>query len=183
VNGVRRAPAYDNGGNAPASVAPDGHRGLHLGLTRAYQVMILDRRLPSVDGLDLLGRLRRSGVTCPVLVLSALGNPADRVEGLGAGAEDYLAKPFDLDELLARLRALRRRHLDQARIVPIGLRRTGSAQEGPSSGLVGGRDGAGVLTALAIVVAMATLVQIYRIGDSGAKAVWHDTPAATTGER
>jgi len=104
-------------------VASDGQRGLHLGLSRAYQVMILDRGLPGLEGLDLLGRLRRSGVTTPVLVLSALGNPADRVEGLDAGAEDYLAKPFDLDELLARLRALRRRHLDQARIVPIGPRR------------------------------------------------------------
>ncbi|MEV0267885.1 response regulator transcription factor [Hamadaea sp. NPDC050747] len=104
-------------------VAVDGQRGLHLGLTRTYQVVILDRGLPALDGLDLLARLRRTGVTCPVLVLSALGNPADRVEGLDAGAEDYLAKPFDIDELLARLRALRRRHLDRARIVPIGSRR------------------------------------------------------------
>ncbi|WP_020012973.1 response regulator transcription factor [Promicromonospora sukumoe] len=90
-------------------VAGDGQRGLHLGLTREYDVLVLDRGLPAVDGLDLLGRLRSKGVPTPALVLSALSNPADRVEGLDAGAEDYLGKPFDVDELLARLRALRRR--------------------------------------------------------------------------
>lgn len=101
-------------------VAQDGHRGLHLGLVRKYDVVVLDRRLPALDGLDLLNRLRSHGITTPVLVLSALANPADRVAGLDAGAEDYLAKPFDVDELLARLRALRRRHLDTARWLPIG---------------------------------------------------------------
>jgi two-component system response regulator QseB len=104
-------------------VAADGHRGLHLGLTRAYDVMLLDRGLPVLDGLDLLGRLRARGVLTPVLVLSALGGTADRVAGLDAGAEDYLAKPFDVEELLARLRALRRRHLDVARSLPLGRRR------------------------------------------------------------
>lgn len=99
--------------------ALDGQRGLHLGLSHDYDVLLLDRNLPAVDGLDLLGRLRGRGVTTPALVLSALGNPADRVEGLDAGAEDYLAKPFDVDELLARLRALRRRHLDVARSLPL----------------------------------------------------------------
>jgi two-component system, OmpR family, response regulator QseB len=101
-------------------VAADGHRGLHLGLTRNYDVLLLDRRLPAVDGVDLVGRLRSSGVTTPVLMLSALANPSHRVEGLDAGAEDYLGKPFDIDELLARLRALRRRHLDTARSLPLG---------------------------------------------------------------
>jgi two-component system response regulator QseB len=102
--------------------ALDGHHGLHLGLTRDYDVLVLDRGLPAIDGLDLLARLRGKGLTTPVLVLSALGNPADRVEGLDAGAEDYLAKPFDINELLARLRALRRRHLDTARSLRIGNR-------------------------------------------------------------
>jgi two-component system, OmpR family, response regulator len=102
--------------------ALDGQRGLHLGLTRRYQVMVLDRRLPAIDGLDLLTRLRGRGVLTPVLVLSALGNPTDRVRGLDAGAEDYLAKPFDVDELLARLRALCRRHHDLARTLPLGVR-------------------------------------------------------------
>lgn len=100
--------------------AADGQRGLHLGLTRAYDVVVLDRGLPSLEGLDLLGRLRGRGVTVPVLVLSAFGNPSERVEGLDAGAEDYLTKPFDIDELLARLRALRRRHLDVSRSLPLG---------------------------------------------------------------
>lgn len=99
--------------------AADGHRGLHLGLTRTYEVLIVDRGLPAIDGLDLLARLRARGVTTPVLVLSAMGNPADRVAGLDAGAEDYLTKPFDVDELFARLRALRRRHLDRARSLPL----------------------------------------------------------------
>ncbi len=103
--------------------APDGHRGLHLGLTQEYDVLVLDRGLPAVEGLDLVARLRAKGVTTPILVLSARGTPEDRVAGLDAGAEDYLAKPFDLAELLARLRALVRRHLDTAETlgVPGGL--------------------------------------------------------------
>lgn len=105
------------------STALDGQRGLHLGLTREFDVIVLDRRMPVLEGLDLLVRLRRRGVTTPVLVLSALNNPDDRVAGLDAGAEDYLPKPFDVDEFLARLRALRRRHLDTARSLPIGHRR------------------------------------------------------------
>lgn len=100
-------------------VARDGQRGLHLGLTRSYDAMVLDRGLPAIEGLDLLGRLRSRGVTTPVLVLSALGNPADRVEGLDAGAEDYLGKPFDVDELAARLRALTRRHTEEALTLPV----------------------------------------------------------------
>jgi DNA-binding response OmpR family regulator len=89
--------------------ARDGQRGMHLGLTERFDVILLDRGLPVIDGLDLLTSLRESGVLTPVLILSALGNAADRVEGLDSGAEDYLAKPFDIDELLARLRVLRRR--------------------------------------------------------------------------
>lgn len=91
------------------SVAADGQRALHLSLTQPFDVFILDRGLPVLDGMDVLRRIRQSGLTVPVLVLSALGNAADRVEGLDGGAEDYLAKPFDIDELLARLRVLRRR--------------------------------------------------------------------------
>ncbi|MEO7015761.1 MAG: response regulator transcription factor [Leifsonia sp.] len=98
-----RSEGYD------VSLAADGQRGLHLGLTEHFDVLVLDRGLPVVDGLEVLTKLRTSGVLTPVLVLSALGNAADRVEGLDRGAEDYLAKPFDIDELLARLRVLRRR--------------------------------------------------------------------------
>jgi two-component system, OmpR family, response regulator len=99
--------------------AADGQRALHLALTRLYDVLVVDRGLPAIEGLDLVGRLRSRGITTPVLVLSALANPADRVEGLDAGAEDYLGKPFDVEELLARLRALRRRHLDDAQRLPV----------------------------------------------------------------
>ncbi|RAY16558.1 DNA-binding response regulator [Actinomadura craniellae] len=101
-------------------LALEGQRGLHLGLTRGYDVMIIDRGLPVIDGLDLLRRLRRRAVTAPVLVLTAYGSVADRVTGLDAGAEDYLVKPFEIDELLARVRALHRRNLDQARLLPLG---------------------------------------------------------------
>jgi two-component system response regulator QseB len=103
--------------------AADGQRGLHLGLTQTFDVLLLDRRLPVVEGLDLLAGLRSRGVTTPVLMLSAIAQPADRVAGLDAGAEDYLGKPFDVDELLARLRALQRRHLDNARSLPLGSSR------------------------------------------------------------
>jgi two-component system response regulator QseB len=91
-------------------------------LTRAYDLIVLDRGLPAIDGLDLLGRLRGRGVVTPILMLTARGLLADRVEGLDAGAEDYLVKPFEIDELLARLRALRRRHPDRAPVIAIGDR-------------------------------------------------------------
>jgi two-component system response regulator QseB len=113
LSGLLSEEGYD------VEVARDGQRALHLGLTRSYDVMVLDRGLPAIEGLDLLGRLRRSGVSTPTLVLSALGNPADRVEGLDAGAEDYLSKPFDLEELLARLRALLRRNEVAAESLPV----------------------------------------------------------------
>ncbi|GAA1359018.1 response regulator transcription factor [Arthrobacter koreensis] len=91
-------------------LARDGQRALHEGLTHEFDALVLDRGLPVLEGLDVLSRLRGRGILTPALVLSALGNPADRVEGLDRGAEDYLAKPFDIDELLARIRALLRRH-------------------------------------------------------------------------
>lgn len=100
-------------------LAQDGQRALHLGLSRNFDVMLLDRGLPALDGLDVLGRLRSRGRHVPTLVLSALGQPGDRVEGLNAGAEDYLGKPFDVEELLARLRAVRRRIHDTAQVLRV----------------------------------------------------------------
>ncbi|MEN3304468.1 MAG: two-component system, OmpR family, response regulator QseB [Micromonosporaceae bacterium] len=100
--------------------APDGQAGLHRALTREYDVVVLDRGLPGIEGLDLLGRLRRRGMTTPVLILTAYGTLADRVAGLDAGAEDYLVKPFEVDELLARLRALRRRQVPGAEVIALG---------------------------------------------------------------
>ncbi|HKT02297.1 MAG TPA: response regulator transcription factor [Rugosimonospora sp.] len=100
--------------------AADGQVGLHRALTRRYGAMIIDRGLPGIDGLDLIRRLRRRGVGTPALVLTAYGAVADRVSGLDAGAEDYLVKPFEVDELLARVRALLRRHIQVAERIPLG---------------------------------------------------------------
>ena len=75
-----------------------------------YEVILLDLGLPRKSGLELLAGLRRKGVVTPVLVITARDSVADRVKGLDAGADDYLVKPFDLDELSARIRALTRRH-------------------------------------------------------------------------
>ena len=103
-----------------AELAPDGQNGLHLALTRRYDVLIIDRGLPAIEGLDLLARLRRSSVHAPALILTALGTVADRVAGLDSGAEDYLVKPFEVDELLARVRALLRRRPRPERTLAIG---------------------------------------------------------------
>jgi DNA-binding response OmpR family regulator len=89
--------------------AYDGQQGLHRGLTGAYDALIVDRGLPVMDGAELLALLRSRGVSTPALVLTARGSVADRVEGLDAGAQDYLVKPFEIPELLARVRALLRR--------------------------------------------------------------------------
>ncbi len=100
--------------------ARDGHHGLSAALSQAFDVLVLDRGLPDGDGLDLVARLRRIGNTTPVLILSAYGTVDDRVAGLDTGAEDYMVKPVELKELLARLRALRRRHADTASLVRLG---------------------------------------------------------------
>ncbi|KAB2897730.1 MAG: response regulator transcription factor [Kofleriaceae bacterium] len=102
-------------------VAHDGEDGLHLASEIAYDVIILDRMLPVIDGLTVLRRLRERGVRTPVLLLTALGEVIDRVEGLDAGADDYLVKPFAFEELLARVRALLRREHGHARnVVEVG---------------------------------------------------------------
>ena len=75
-----------------------------------HEMILLDLGLPRKSGLDLLAHLRRTGLSVPVLVITARDSVADRVKGLDAGADDYLVKPFDLDELSARIRALTRRH-------------------------------------------------------------------------
>ena len=89
-----------------------GADGLHLLKTGYYDACILDRMLPELDGLTLLKSARADGISIPVLMLTALGQIGDRVDGLDAGADDYLTKPFDTRELLARLRALVRRPAD-----------------------------------------------------------------------
>jgi DNA-binding response OmpR family regulator len=89
--------------------ASDGRRGIERALARAYDVLVLDVKLPGLDGFELIRRIRGAGLTTPVLCLTALGEVASRVRGLELGADDYLAKPFALAELLARIRALVRR--------------------------------------------------------------------------
>ena len=90
-------------------VAPNGEEALWRAAATAYDAIVLDRMLPGIDGLEVCRRLRGNGVWSPVLMLTAVGEVADRVGGLDAGADDYLTKPFAFDELLARVRALARR--------------------------------------------------------------------------
>lgn len=89
--------------------ASDGEDGLHLATTGQYDVLIVDRMLPKRDGLSVIQALRTRGMTTPALILSALGEVDNRVEGLRAGGDDYLVKPYAFSELLARLQALARR--------------------------------------------------------------------------
>ncbi|OAI48151.1 two-component system response regulator [Planctomycetaceae bacterium SCGC AG-212-F19] len=89
--------------------ALDGEEADHKAKTANYDAIILDLMLPKEDGLSLLRRWRKNGMTTHVLVLTARGGIDDKVKGLDSGADDYLTKPFELDELLARLRALVRR--------------------------------------------------------------------------
>ena len=92
-----------------ADHAADGEDGYALARDGAYEVMIVDRMLPKLDGLAMVERLRAEGVATPVLFLSALGRVDDRVNGLKAGGDDYLVKPYAFAELLARIEALARR--------------------------------------------------------------------------
>jgi two-component system OmpR family response regulator len=89
--------------------AADGEDGLHLAANGNYDALIVDRMLPKRDGLSLIQTLRSQGFQTPVLILSALGEVDNRVEGLRAGGDDYLVKPYAFSELLARLQALLRR--------------------------------------------------------------------------
>ncbi len=89
--------------------AADGEEGLALALDAKYDVMVVDRMLPRRDGLSLVAELRGRGHTTPVLILSALGQVDDRAQGLRAGGDDYLPKPYAFTELLARVEALARR--------------------------------------------------------------------------
>ncbi|MEE7490625.1 Response regulator receiver domain-containing protein [Methylobacterium sp. UNC378MF] len=89
--------------------AGDGQTGLRLARETAHDVAVVDRMLPGLDGLELVRQLRALGVQTPVLFLTTMGGISDRVDGLEAGGDDYLVKPFALAELLARINALARR--------------------------------------------------------------------------
>lgn len=103
------------------SVANDGKTGLELALTKEVDLLILDINLPGMDGYVLCSLLRERGRKMPILMLTARGTQQEMIKGLNLGADDYLAKPFDLDVLLARVRALLRRHsVDVAPILKAG---------------------------------------------------------------
>ena len=104
------AKAFNEVGHV-ADVASDGEDGLNLALDGAYDVLIVDRMLPKLDGLSVIGKLRADGISTPALILSALGQVDDRVKGLRAGGDDYLAKPYAFSELLARVEVLARRRV------------------------------------------------------------------------
>ncbi|MCG3178018.1 MAG: Transcriptional activator protein CopR [Phycisphaerae bacterium] len=95
-------------------VSGDGEDGLHMARTNPYDIVILDLMLPRLDGLSLLRQLRSDSVTTPVLILTARGGTDDVVAGLDAGSDDYLTKPFEAAELLARCKALVRRSYGSA---------------------------------------------------------------------
>nr|WP_274636376.1 response regulator transcription factor [Microbacterium bovistercoris] len=99
---------------------PDGADALAAAVDGMFAVFVIDRRLPGLDGLEIIARLRREGVRTPALILTALGTVHDKVSGLDAGADDYLVKPFDFDELFARLRAIRRTDDGEGPFVRIG---------------------------------------------------------------
>jgi DNA-binding response OmpR family regulator len=95
--------------NYSVDLAHDGESGLDLAVTGVYDVVILDIMLPKRDGISILKEMRKLGVGTPVILLTAKGETEDKITGLDSGADDYLAKPFQTSELMARLRALARR--------------------------------------------------------------------------
>ena len=97
------------GAGYAVDLSVDGEDGHYMGSTENYDAIILDLGLPEIDGLTVLDRWRKEGRKFPVLVLTARDSWSDKVAGLDAGADDYLAKPFQTEELIARLRALIRR--------------------------------------------------------------------------
>ena len=104
-------------------LAYDGNAGLNLALSDTYDVIVLDVMLPGVDGLEICRQLRAERILTPVLMLTARGAVEDRVMGLNVGADDYLTKPFAMEELLARINALLRRsdrHFEEAPQLTVG---------------------------------------------------------------
>ena len=102
------------------TLVADGAIGVTAALEGNFELIIVDRRLPGLDGLGVIDTLRRNRVTTPILILTALGTIQDKVRGLDAGANDYLVKPFEFDELFARLRAIRRVYTGEGPFVRIG---------------------------------------------------------------
>lgn len=115
-------------------LAHNGEDGLYGGLSGIYDLIILDIMLPKRDGISVLKELREKGIATPVILLTARGETEDKVRGLDSGADDYLAKPFHTDELLARLRALGRRKTD---LINGGILKYGDIELNPLTLLLG----------------------------------------------
>ena len=90
----------------------DGESGLEFGLSNVFDIILLDVMLPEMSGFDVLKKLRQNKITTPIIMLTSLSGEANKVHGLDCGADDYIAKPFSIPELLARIRALTRRKSD-----------------------------------------------------------------------
>jgi two-component system OmpR family response regulator len=127
-----------------ADTARNGEDGKFLGQTESYDAIILDLGLPVLDGISVLQSWRQEGMKTPVLVLTARGTWSDKVKGLRAGADDYLAKPFHMEELIARVEALIRRDKGSLRT----LLTSGDVQFDAATGMVTRRGEAVILTAL-----------------------------------
>ena len=103
------AQVFDERANFAVDICTEGVDGLHLAKTNPYDLIILDLTLPGMDGLDILSSLRSAGKTVAVLILTARDTSADIIAGFNGGGDDYLTKPFDMGELVARCKALVRR--------------------------------------------------------------------------
>lgn len=119
-------------------VCHDGESGLRWSLQQAHEIILLDRMLPELDGISALQRMRKAGITAPVLLMTALGSVTQRVEGLDAGADDYIIKPFAAEELLARIRAMCRRPRQWEEITSL---RVGDVSYDPAGKTLSGQDG------------------------------------------
>ena len=117
-------------------VCGDGAQALEQWRALEPDVVALDLSLPNLDGLQVLAQARAAGLRTPVLLLTARGTVGDRIVGLNAGADDYLPKPFDLDELEARLRALRRRHQNAGVDSPLNPQQVGALRYELQSGAI-----------------------------------------------
>ena len=104
-------------------IAADGLQGWEYAQSQVYDLILLDLMLPKLDGIELCKRLRSAGSQALILMLTAKDTTSDKIVGLDAGADDYLVKPFELDELAARIRALSRRNMEVQPLVLSGLNR------------------------------------------------------------